>query len=194
MAISSLIIGIKYLPTIFSNKILLIRKHVHVGKDVLIRGKIFITGHGTVTFDDGVRINSCLEANPIGGDNKTIINTCVHGHVHIGSNTGISNSSLVARDHISIGKNVKIGGGTQIFDNDFHSLNISNRMLENDNDIGCSPIIIKDGVFIGARCIILKGVIIGTNSVIGAGSVVTKSIPDNEIWAGNPAKFIRKCN
>lgn len=45
---------------------------------------------------------------------------------------------------------------------------------------------------IGACSIVLKGVTIGKNSVVGAGSVVTKSIPDNEVWAGNPAKFIRK--
>ena len=54
------------------------------------------------------------------------------------------------------------------------------------------PVIIKDGAFIGTDCIILKGVTIGEKSVIGAGSVVTKSVPDGEIWAGNPAKFIRK--
>ena len=54
------------------------------------------------------------------------------------------------------------------------------------------PVVIKDGAFIGAHCIILKGVSIGEKSVVGAGSVVTKSIPDGEIWAGNPAKFIRR--
>lgn len=44
----------------------------------------------------------------------------------------------------------------------------------------------------GAHTIILKGVTVGAKSIIGAGSVVTKSIPDGEIWAGNPAHFIRK--
>jgi acetyltransferase-like isoleucine patch superfamily enzyme len=52
-------------------------------------------------------------------------------------------------------------------------------------------VIIEDNVFIGAHSTILKGVTIGKNSVIGACSVVTKNIPPNEIWAGNPAKFIK---
>lgn len=53
-----------------------------------------------------------------------------------------------------------------------------------------APIKIKKGAFIGANSIILKGVEIGENSVIGAGSVVTQNVPDKEIWAGNPARFI----
>ena len=51
---------------------------------------------------------------------------------------------------------------------------------------------IKEGAFICANSIIIKPVTTGAWSVIGAGSVVTKDIPDGEVWAGNPAKFIRK--
>jgi len=51
---------------------------------------------------------------------------------------------------------------------------------------------IKRGAFIGARTIITKPCTIGNNSIIGAGSVITKDVPDNEIWAGNPARFIKK--
>ena len=54
------------------------------------------------------------------------------------------------------------------------------------------PVEIREGAFVGAHCIILKGVTIGKEAIVGAGSVVTKSIPDGEIWGGNPAKFIRK--
>lgn len=51
---------------------------------------------------------------------------------------------------------------------------------------------ICDGAFIGAASIICNTVTIGHNAIVGAGSVVTKDIPDNEIWAGSPAKFIKK--
>lgn len=55
-----------------------------------------------------------------------------------------------------------------------------------------APIVIGDYVFIGARCMILKGVTIGDRSIVAAGSVVTKSIPADELWGGVPAKFIKK--
>ena len=54
--------------------------------------------------------------------------------------------------------------------------------------------LMKDDVFIGANCYIGKGVIIGDRSIVAAGSVVVKSIPADEIWGGNPAKFIKKIN
>ena len=52
-------------------------------------------------------------------------------------------------------------------------------------------IVIEDDVWIGTQSIILKGVTIGKGSIVGAGSLVNRSIPGNEIWAGSPAKFIR---
>ena len=55
-----------------------------------------------------------------------------------------------------------------------------------------TPVYIGEGVFIGACSIVTKGVSIGKHSVVGAGSVVTHDIPEEEIWAGNPARFIKK--
>jgi len=55
-----------------------------------------------------------------------------------------------------------------------------------------TPIIIEDNVWIGTNCIILKGVTIGSGSIIGAGSVVTKNVPPNEIWCGSPASHKKK--
>lgn len=63
-----------------------------------------------------------------------------------------------------------------------------------DNSIKTEPIVIKDGVWIGAHSIILKGVIIGERSVIAADSVVMKSIPNDELWGWNLAEFIKRIN
>lgn len=54
-----------------------------------------------------------------------------------------------------------------------------------------APVVIEDDVWVGAHCIILKGVTIGARSIIGAGSVVTKSIPADCVAAGNPCKVIK---
>ena len=53
-------------------------------------------------------------------------------------------------------------------------------------------LVVGKGASIGARCVILPDVVIGENSLIGAGSVVTKSIPANEVWCGNPVRFLKK--
>ncbi len=55
----------------------------------------------------------------------------------------------------------------------------------------CAPIKIDEDVFIGAGWIVVRGVTIGKGSVIGAGSVVTKMVPAGQVWAGNPARYIR---
>lgn len=147
---------------------------------------------GKVTIGDYFSMHNTIDGNPIGVNGKCIFVVHPMCKIVIGNNVGISQSSLIAMSDIVIGDNVKIGGGTCIFTSDFHSLDPSIR--RGDNDIlncKCAPVKIGDNVFIGARVIILKGVHIGNNSIIGAGSVVTRDIPENQIWGGNPAKFIR---
>jgi len=61
-----------------------------------------------------------------------------------------------------------------------------------DTNVQSAPILLSKGCFIGANSTILKGVTVGEYSIIAAGSVLTKSVPANEIWGGNPAKFIKK--
>ena len=190
--IKSVVLFLVNLPTKWFNAIALSYRRVQTGHNVRINGKIRLYGRGSIVLEDNVRINSCRRANPIGGDISTVLNTCSSGKIVIGAGSGISNSAIVSRESVSIGKNVRVGGGCQIFDNDFHSLNCEKRISAHDDDIQTKPVVIKDGAFLGARCLVLKGVTIGENSVIGAGSVVTKDVPDNEIWGGNPARFIKK--
>jgi acetyltransferase-like isoleucine patch superfamily enzyme len=116
------------------------------------------------------------------------------GNLTIGDNSGMNSTLIFCSNSITIGNNVKIGGGTRIYDTNFHSTNAAyraNPILDGKNAI-TAPIVIGDNVFIGTNCIISKGITIGSNSIIAAGSVVVKSIPENEIWGGNPAKFIKK--
>lgn len=95
---------------------------------------------------------------------------------------------------IEIGNNVKIVNGVRFITHDggVHVLRNSKEKYRNIDLFG--RIIIKDNVFIGLNSIILPGVTIGTNVVIGAGSIVTRSIPDNTIVAGNPARKICTIN
>lgn len=176
------------------NNIILNHYSVNKGKNVNINGVIHVQGKkGTITIDDNVTLNSDTMAVPLGYQSYISFWCLDHGCIHIGEGSGISNATLCSANNITIGKKVLIGGGTKIFDTDFHSLVYEKRIdIVNDDDRRSAPVVIADGVFVGAGTIILKGVTVGEKSIIAAGSVVTKNIPAGEIWGGNPAKFIRK--
>ena len=165
--------------------------NVSLGKGVKINGKIRIYGTGSLMIGDNVVINSHLKYNPIGGQSGCTFLLEEGATVIIGEGAGISNAAICSRERIEIGREVYIGGDCRLYDTDFHSIKREFRINEHDNDVHSRPIQIKDGAFIGASCIILKGVTIGENSVVGAGAVVACDIPDNQIWAGNPAKYIK---
>lgn len=121
-------------------------------------------------------------------------------HISIGDGTGLSSACLWANSSITIGSHVKVGGDCIIMDTDAHNLDYlirrSHDLTPDGYPVDCVsaatlPIVIEDDVLIGTRCIILKGVTIGARSVIGSGSVVTKSIPADSIAAGNPCRVIR---
>ena len=191
MGLKRTIIAIKWFPSHVINLLTLRLRKINCGKGLSTHGTLFVRG-GTISIGENVSITSCRETNPIGGDVKTILFAKNNATITIGDNTGISNSALVAVDSIAIGNNVLIGGNCKIYDNDFHSLDFNERMGTVDLGVKHAPVVIKDGAFIGAHTIVLKGVTIGERSIVGAGSVVARSIPDYEIWAGNPAKFIKK--
>lgn len=112
----------------------------------------------------------------------------------IGNNTGMNGVMIYCSKSITIGNHVNIGGGTKIYDTNFHSIFWQYRRNSKDDILNTkkAEVIIEDDAFIGTNCIIGKGITIGARSIIGAGSVVTCNIPSDEIWAGNPAKFIKK--
>lgn len=113
--------------------------------------------------------------------------------LEIGDNSGLSQFSIVCKQHIKIGNFVNIGAGCLIIDSNFHSTNWQIRRDRgiDKNAAKSAPICIGDDVFIGARSIICKGVTIGEKSIIAAGSVVISDIPANCIAGGNPCKVIK---
>lgn len=112
----------------------------------------------------------------------------------IGKVSGMTNTVIQCHERITIGDYVNIGAGCLIMDSNFHSTNWRDRNDRKKDVSNCknSPVSIGDYVFIGARSIVCKGVSIGEHSIVAAGSVVVRDIPANEIWGGNPAKFIKK--
>jgi acetyltransferase-like isoleucine patch superfamily enzyme len=159
--------------------------------DASVRGFPLFRVRGSLQLGKGSRLNSGLYWNPIGGDARMCIVVDAQAKLSVGDNFAASNCSIFCRQSILIGKNVMVGGGARIWDTDFHDLSIKKRMLPLDRGKS-KPIVIGDNVFVGANSIILKGVVIGNNAVLGAGSVVSCNVPSHEVWAGNPARFIRK--
>jgi acetyltransferase-like isoleucine patch superfamily enzyme len=141
-------------------------------------------------------LNSGKYHNMIGGSQISYFIVGPNAILTIGNNVGISNAALVCQRKITIGNNVRIGGGVVIYDTNFHSLTFSERvnLPEITSNIRRGDVVLEDGCFIGAHSIILKGVSIGMNSIVGAGSVVYKNVPAWQVWAGNPAVFIRHIN
>ena len=90
----------------------------------------------------------------------------------------------VAPDKIFIGNNVAITAGTKILT---HYLDPTSK-----GRFRIGEVHIEDDVFIGVNVVICNSVTIGQGAIIGAGSIVTKDIPPYQVWAGNPAKFIKE--
>lgn len=123
--------------------------------------------------------------------------------LNIGNNSYVGGDCIIrAYDHISIGDNVLIAHNVTIIDSDSHEIDAKERvlsyvqMLKNGHpnshgNVMTAPITIKDYAWISYNVCILKGVTIGEGAIVGAGSVVTKDVPDWTVVAGNPAKIIR---
>jgi acetyltransferase-like isoleucine patch superfamily enzyme len=103
--------------------------------------------------------------------------------VRVGKNCGFSGTVIAAFEEIVLGENIICGANTLITDSDWHP--------EDSRSGESKPVIIENNVWLGVNTTVLKGVRIGENSVIGAGSVVTRDLPANAIAAGNQCRVIR---
>ncbi len=123
---------------------------------------------------------------------------CEYGrNIHFGNNVIVNmNCTFLDNGRISIGNNVMIAPDVRIY-TATHSVHLSERMppRKHPGESICKtiarPVIISDGVWVGGGTVILPGVTIGENAVIGAGSVVVKDIQANSVAVGNPCRVVK---
>lgn len=131
------------------------------------------------------RFRSYATSNLIGINRPCIISTNMkNAEICIGDNCGFSGTVIGCFKKITLGDNVRCGANTLITDSDWH--------LDDSRVGGPQSVYIHDNVWLGVNTVVLKGVTIGKNSVIGANSLVTKDIPENVIAAGNPCKVLSR--
>lgn len=137
-----------------------------IGKDTLIWQFVVILPKAIIGSNCNINAHCFIENEVIVGDNVTL------------------KCGVFLWDGITIGNNVFIGPNVT-FTNDKYP-------RSKQYPAEYQKTIIEDGASLGAGCVILGGLTIGKKSMIGAGSVVTKSIPANQLWVGNPARFVRE--
>ncbi len=146
------------------------KSSVRIGENAIVRGNLMTFGHG--------------------------------GEIIIGNDTFIGPGTRIwSSKRISIGERVLISHNVHVLDNNSHPLDSEDRYndllhireigFQQTNDLNEKNIIIKDDVWIGFNATILKGVIIGKGAIIGANTIIRKSVPDYAIVVGNPPKIIK---
>jgi len=180
---------------IYWNRLFFLSSGVKFGRNMHVYNKFYLqkSTSAKISIGNNFEFSSGEAFNPLCRNIRGCIYASKNACIHIGNNVGISSACIWASEGIIIKNNVKIGGGSILIDTDAHSLDYMQRRhysTDLSNTKSCA-IVIEDDVLIGTNCIILKGVTIGAHSIIGAGSVVTKSIPSDCIAAGNPAKIVK---
>lgn len=171
---------------------------IKYGRNCIVHGHVGLklSSNSAISIGDDFYMSSGNHMNPLARNLEAHICVNKGAKLIIGNHVGMSSPVLRAHKSIVIGNNVKFGANVTIMDSDAHSMNyLHRRELSVDMAYKAdAEVVIEDDVFIGMNTIILKGVTIGARSVIGAGSVVVKSIPSDCIAAGNPAKVIKYLN
>ncbi|OPX99559.1 MAG: Galactoside O-acetyltransferase [Syntrophorhabdus sp. PtaB.Bin027] len=149
------------------------------------RVRFFRHPRSRIAIGSGCQFRSSPTSNPMGNNRPCILTTLDDGaEIVIGPNCGFSGTSIVCKEKITLGKNVRCGPNTTIMDTDGH---------DDDHRSGTNkPVLIEDGVWLGANVSVYRGVMIGENTFIAASSTVTRSFPGNTFIAGSPARPYKK--
>ena len=111
----------------------------------------------------------------------------------IGKNCKISSHTFIC-EGVTVQDNVFVGHNVTFINDKYPRATRADGSLQTEEDWSVVPTLVESGASIGSSVSILCGVTIGAGAMVGAGSVVTKDIPPGEIWAGNPARFVRKAD
>lgn len=171
------------------------RQGIEPGSGLVLHGIPVVSVSPGSEIRIGSRVVLCSDSKytALGVNHPVVLRTLAPGAtLIIGDDVGISGGSICVAQRVTIGASTMLGANVTIADTDFHSLAPANRRYNKDpQSIQTAEVVIEENVFIGTNSIILKGVRIGRNSVIGAGSVVTKDVPANVVAAGNPCRVLR---
>jgi acetyltransferase-like isoleucine patch superfamily enzyme len=160
-----------------------------VGGDLSFNVPVRAGGTGRIRLGDR-NCFGCRDGYRLGSGEVSLYTANAQAAITIGNgNFFNSNVSIGAAEKVCIGDDCLIGTCVSIADCDFHDVNPETRRTSQGARM---PVRIGNNVWLGSSVAILKGVSIGDNTVVGAMSVVTKSIPANCVAAGNPARILRQ--
>jgi acetyltransferase-like isoleucine patch superfamily enzyme len=160
-----------------------------VSGEALIRQPVLFLGPGAIVLGENVEFG-WQRSNSFYTGYCHLETSTPEATIEIGDGAEINNNVFIKSEGpgIRIGARALLGSEVTIYDSDFHDLRAEHRR---GGQPRTAAVELAENVFIGDRVLILKGVRIGANSVIGAGSVVSSSIPDGVIAAGAPARVIK---
>uniref|UniRef100_A0A7V0Z7F6 N-acetyltransferase n=1 Tax=candidate division WOR-3 bacterium TaxID=2052148 RepID=A0A7V0Z7F6_UNCW3 len=150
-------------------------KDVKLGKNVKIFGFVNLYG---CEIGDNTKIGTFVE---------------IQKNAKIGKNCKISTHTFIC-EGVTIEDNVFVGHNVTFINDKYPRATNLDGSMQTEADWQVVPTLVKKGASIGSSATILCGVTIGENAIVGAGSVVTKDVPDNAIVAGVPAKVIKMLN
>ena len=155
-----------------------LRHCTRVGHFARVYGRPRISNKGVLTIGDHVSMLSTVVPCELLVFEGASLEIGAHSFINYGT-------SIAATGSVRIGRHCLLGMYSIIFDNDFHQVDHRRTRPEP------SPVVLEDNVWLGHRTLVLPGVTIGHDSVVGAGSIVVKDIPPRSIAVGNPARVIR---
>jgi len=155
---------------------------VQFGPNFKANRRLVIKGPGRVIFGANVNAWAHEERNVIITYDRDVI-------IQIGSHARLNGVGLMAKRGITIGDHC-ILGSTLLVDTDFHSLR-RDRATNAHAPVLSAPIAVGNNVWLAGQTVVLKGVTIGNNSIIGFRAVVTRDVPADVVVAGNPARVVR---